>query len=740
MALLTFVLSRWESRETVSIAQVSGTHGVIEPQTASVRADSRISSLERQNRQRLLKRVRQIWIEGVLEHSLHQAALIALDLQEQPDALANPWQLEVQETNLPSRPLPAGTSIVQMYDEADGELLILGEPGAGKTTLLLELTRMLLERDQKGERMPVVFNLSSWAQTRKPLSNWLVEELWVKYQVPQEIGRHWINIEGIIPLLDGLDEVAEEARSACVQAINTFHQHRLQEQGDAPLVVCCRRQEYMALSTRVFLQKAVTIQPLNDMQLERYLQSTHGQLDGLRQALHQDKDLYELAQRPLMLSIFTLAYQGAAPGEFPTGGTSEEQMHQVFAKYAERMFSHRGLSNHFSYQHMRRWLAFIAARMQQHHQTSLYLEHLQPSWLVEKRRRRVYRRRVGLLAGLFAGLITWLGTGLVYGLIYGLGLALLGGFTIGVLAALFVGLVARMIYGSSLIQPKEVVTRSWRGTKRNIVTGLLAGLSLGVLIGILAGLAGSGLSISLFFGVLVTLVFGAIVVLITGFFANQLDDRMRLEPNRGIWRSAQNGLVIGLVTGLLTGPPAGFFAGPFAEQVLGLNFGYDAGVFFAVMFGLFFALLSALLSGLGAFFQHFSLRWCLFRRRLLPWNLVAFLDEAAEQLLLRKVGGGYIFIHRLLLDYFADIETRSISDKSAESGQGTVSLVAMPSTLARPTTLDVLPERSAATPASASSSAFSESVDLLPCGHERRSNACFCSVCGASVTMPNTPM
>jgi hypothetical protein len=35
---------------------------------------------------------------------------------------------------------------------------------------------------------------------------------------------------------------------------------------------------------------------------------------------------------------------------------------------------------------------------------------------------------------------------------------------------------------------------------------------------------------------------------------------------------------------------------------------------------------------------------------------VRFLDHAAERILLRKVGGGYIFVHRMLLEYFANLE------------------------------------------------------------------------------------
>ena len=37
---------------------------------------------------------------------------------------------------------------------------------------------------------------------------------------------------------------------------------------------------------------------------------------------------------------------------------------------------------------------------------------------------------------------------------------------------------------------------------------------------------------------------------------------------------------------------------------------------------------------------------------------IRFLDYATERIFLRKVGGGYIFIHRLLQDYFAELWER----------------------------------------------------------------------------------
>src|SRR5439155_24023315 len=139
------------------------------------------------------------------------------------------------------------------------------------------LTRTLLDRAQADEhhRIPVVFNLSSWAQRRQSLAVWLVEELWTKYQVPRKVGQAWIDTGQVLLLLDGLDEVAENARSACVQAINDYY-HRCLEQGPTPLVVCCRNREYRTLQTRVTLSQAVSIRPLTDDQIEHYLQSAKG--------------------------------------------------------------------------------------------------------------------------------------------------------------------------------------------------------------------------------------------------------------------------------------------------------------------------------------------------------------------------------------------------------------------------------------------------------------------------------
>lgn len=70
-----------------------------------------------------------------------------------------------------------------------------------------------------------------------------------------------------------------------------------------------------------------------------------------------------------------------------------------------------------------------------------------------------------------------------------------------------------------------------------------------------------------------------------------------------------------------------------------------------------------LYSGGFACIKHLVLRVFLWLSKSIPWKYARFLDAAADLLLLRKVGGGYIFMHRLLLEYFATLDDERISNE-----------------------------------------------------------------------------
>ncbi|GAC1475490.1 MAG: hypothetical protein PVS3B1_21110 [Ktedonobacteraceae bacterium] len=366
-------------------------------------------SLAQNNRQRFLKRVRAIWIEGMLDHSLQGAALMALGLQEQLDALANPWHLVLQHPDIAPRSFPLGTRIAEVYDAANWELLILGAPGSGKTTLLLELTRDLLARAEQDahQPIPVVFTLSSWAAKQQPLNEWMIEELITKYQLPPQLARTWIETNHILPLLDGLDEVETSKRTSCIETINTYHQ----EQAFLPLVVSSRSADYVQQTGRLRLSSAVTIQPLTQQQVDDYLVRGGEALWALRVALHQDTSLRELAETPLMLSILTLTYHDMPVEDLLRGGIAPTRQ-QIFDRYVNRMVVYREGKTQYTPEQTKSWLTRLAKHLVQQGQTVFYIERMQPDWLPETRMRQIYNRwairlpdtLIGILLGVVVSL------------------------------------------------------------------------------------------------------------------------------------------------------------------------------------------------------------------------------------------------------------------------------------------------------------------------------------------------
>jgi hypothetical protein len=87
-------------------------------------------------------------------------------------------------------------------------------------------------------------------------------------------------------------------------------------------------------------------------------------------------------------------------------------------------------------------------------------------------------------------------------------------------------------------------------------------------------------------------------------------------------------------------------------KVLFDSFGILIGAMFC---GALFAPIGWIVFGGRAVVQHYALRFILWRKDYLPWRIAPFLDYCAERILLRKVGGGYIFIHRLLQEHFASL-------------------------------------------------------------------------------------
>jgi DNA polymerase III delta prime subunit len=604
------------------------------------------------NRRAMIEKVWAIWITGVLQPSLPHDILLDLGLTEHPAMVTRTLDLYVQRPELTDQAQAPTTRLIDAFNLLDQALLILGAPGTGKTTLLLTLARDLLQRaaQDQDQPIPVYFPLSSWAKRRRPLADWLVDALNEQYDVPRKTGQAWVDADQILPLLDGLDEVKLEHRAACVETINAFRQ----EHGLLPIVVCSRLGDYEPLGIRLRLQGALVVQPLTREQVGAYLAQIGQPLAAVCQALQEDPLLWELLDTPLMLTIVTLAYAGLPTEALRTRGTLVEQRQSLFATYVSRMFQRRGSSSRYTRPQTERWLAWLAWQLAQHSQTVFYLERLQPDWLPVGRR-WLPTHGARLLAGVGGGMLTALAAAPA---------AAPSGTLLGALLGALIGVLIGAVTGYSReITPIETVRWSWlkflselllpsRRSLRGglgvlLGTALFTGLTVGLGVGVNAG-QGVGLGTGLIDGLVYKLYAG----LVAGLWGGEI--ATKTMPNEGIhhsvWVAVSSGLVSGtLVPGLVSGLGVTLVAGPGAELSGALSGMLATGLFY----GSFVGLATGLKYGGRACLQHLVLRLSLRYYDCIPRHYVNFLDYAVERLFLRRVGGGYIFIHRLLQEYFA---------------------------------------------------------------------------------------
>lgn len=353
-----------------------------------------------------------------------------------------------------------------------------------------------------------------------------------------------------------------------------------------------------------------------------------------------------------------------------------------------------------------RWLVALARGLQKHGQTIFLIEQLQPSWLPVRTQRSVYVLASRLIEGLSFAVIPVLVfhkimqaellRGLLFALIFAviftlidwlrldsdlfrrgasralaawqaaatvlavvLMVALIGEWLIpgeGSINALF-GLACGPAWAtrsalrslSNDIQPVETTRWSWSGALKG---GALAALVI-VLLLLAVWVIPSNQKVEylkiLYISAPVVLLMGAIDI---GLKRGVVE--LKTIPNQGIRLSAQTAvrtagvvLLIGWIAGLLdmiwrSGDPK--------SVADGLIFGASCGLFLA------------LLKGGVEVIRHKILRRIVSHAGYAPSQLAAFLDYAADELhFLQKVGAGYMFMHRSLLEYFA---------ASGEKGEG----------------------------------------------------------------------
>jgi hypothetical protein len=734
-------------------------------------------------RVRLADQVQQEWIKKHLDEPVAGAPLNPR-LVERPDAVSGARQAHVNPPRRPELPLPDGTTVTEVARQHGWRLLILGEPGAGKTIALLGLTRDLLNGfdPKSGDPVPVVFDLSSWAKLRRPLAEWLVEELQQQYGLLPEYATYAVARCDIAPMLIGLDRVAAEHRDACVAAINEFRTGPR----DVPLVVSSRTSDYDAASVTVQRGGAVVVQPLTHQQVDTYLENAGLAFTGLRAAVRRDPSLLALLTTPLMLGIATKVYRGQHADEIhPTGYRA------LFDAYLDRALPAATTDDElpttsavddgvptYRREDARRWLTWLARQLDRRRETVFQPDSLDLDWLPTNRQRLLVANIAESAVALPVAMAVCLG--LLSGRLPGTPPL----SALDIVAAVFLGLLtAALVAGPDKAQPRINADLRWRWSSvltalrgRAVAVWLLGGLTAAVLAVLTIGRVGAGAVLMLW------MITAAIVILDKGFqvhdggrpvipdgglrtaqrnsmrvwgptwligglIAGVLGvavDGLGRRLERGLWLGLASTLTVWLVgavatattTGLIlvlsrrqppdtvlprrrtaavtwTAAAAGGVAGWPAEAILA-TFSQASGHFYirlpvvtvAVLLfthvaraahqrydplvgtasGAFLLSLSAFVAtrlitsaisvdGLPLFFaalvaaagcwlgltaggamwlRQMALRAVLAHNKSIPRNLIAFLDDADHRGVLRRTGGGYMFIHGLVRAHVAE--------------------------------------------------------------------------------------
>ncbi|MDG4832015.1 NACHT domain-containing protein [Solwaraspora sp. WMMD1047] len=617
-------------------------------------------------RRTLLGRVDRYWVRSVLEGSLYHEARIELGF-ETVQQQGHPWDVTAARSGGVPQPQPAGRTMSDLFDTFDEAIVIIGAPGSGKTTMLLELARDLLARANADSTYPapVVLNLSSWVRLRKPVAEWLADELTERYGMPRELSARWVAEERLLPLLDGLDEVAPEYREACVAAINTFRR----TYGAVPLAVCCRTEEHDRLDTTLRLYARVIIQPLSQAQIGAFLDRAGTAATGIRAALDADPGLWDLIDSPLLLSIVALAHAdrrgrpAPEPRTAPEPGTTDAPTRgrqRLYTTYVRTMLTRRPNPN-FPPAATVRHLAALGGNLRRRSLTVFTIDTISARWSSGWLDRQEH-----------AAVVTSTAAGL---LLAGLGYPLLGvsGAAVGVVCGLLILAGHRNLSydGASYLAEGRSEREGDRGGGRlpllwasgtwdNAVELLRAPTGLGVVagggaaIGALLGWPHGGFAMAGYTAVAavtIALLWGAVDDLLLHLHwipAPRPDDGTgRVEVPSPLMRMRLRGSLLGVV---IVAVLAGTAAAAAAAVLAGADAAQRVGAFTAVGSAVFVLTETAFTPML----EQWLIRRALARKGVVPLPYLPFLDHCVRCLILRQVGDGYIFVHRELLDFFAD--------------------------------------------------------------------------------------
>lgn len=527
-------------------------------------------------------------------------------------------------------------------------LVILGGPGTGKTTLAVQLVLELLRTRQPAEPVPVLVSAARWDDRVHPrMQDWLASSLATDYPALRaealgpDIPEALVSRGELLPVIDGLDELPDSARTDMLRALN-----RSMCENDQ-LILTCRTEQFAESVDELgdVLRAAAVIepQPMCPAAAADYLQACLPSvprpawsevLGSLREGTAPA--LAEVTSTSLGLWLVRATYIATRADPSPLmelgRGSAAALQDHLCDELIPALVSTRPPADRpaqlFRPQHawtpeqVNRWLTYLCRQLAKSKEDTRDLAW----WHLA---RHAPNRSVRWWSGIGVGAV-------VCGLFALVGHHLLAGAVFGVLIALAVVFMT----GSWFTEAPGHADFRLRGRLFDLVRMMRAGLVvavLGALIGWVTGFvfmrntrAGSAaaMEVGWLSGVGFILVFGVI-----WWVERPATDASARSP-RSTWQADRNLTVIRIVIGLLLGAIGARIAYR-AQLDLGMG----------IVVGLLGLLLGLLLGSHHAWLAYNMTVPRLATRGSLPLRAMDFLDDAHRLGLLRTEGPYYQFRH-----------------------------------------------------------------------------------------------
>lgn len=557
--------------------------------------------------------------------------------------------------------------IIYFYDcdHILGKLLILGYPGSGKTTTLFQLGKVLVQRaeDKSDQPIPIYLKLSSWKKDNQSIEDWIIETLrsdgccknWSK-----ELVKTWLREGIIVPLLDGLNELAPNRQVTCINYLNNFiDSHPF-------VVVTSRYEEYKVQKTKLSLYSSITLLPLTETQIKDYAKNEAERIWWIlwKDINKEQNSLLELVKYPLFLTFFISSASKISTSEFKKQKKLKEIETYLLDAYISQQFDYYYYGKQSEQKKAKKWLGWLAFNLEEEFQTEFLIENLKVNYLNNKLEKFQWGQIQASIFGIVFGTIGGLFYAMIGGFIFQMSelflKVLISGFLVGILVGIIAGIYEFIFESDYKINPIEKIDYLSLLKKRNVFissmkVSLINGIRLGMLYGFSVALC-AYIATKLIGGPVNGFVFGSIYGLSLGLTYGLIEGLNKSlshcssseeieSPNQGIKRLFINSIIVAFICSIIVS----------LIFILSTSFDFNPKDYIYIL--LFTFILSFTISEESGI-KHLSLRFLLILKNYGPWNYAKFLGSPKNQKFIRKIKGRYQFIHPSLQEHFKEIYSK----------------------------------------------------------------------------------